>query len=107
MSDSRLSGIATWMTSDDRYLGAANASVGYDTLSIENEDGVWREVPQIRIEFPGASEADTSVTVLEGEGAYEGLVAVLQVTAGDAGREYEGFIIDGGLPPFPENASAK
>ena len=55
------------------------------------------------VEFPDAPATAAEVWILDGEGAYEGLTAVLLV------EDYvpHGFIIEGDLPPTPENASTK
>lgn len=41
--------------------------------------------------------------IMDGAGAYEGLTAVLLVE----NHTPHGFIIDGAMPPVPENASTK
>ncbi len=82
-------------------------------LSIENAEGAWRERPRFVTTFPGSAFEhpfhDSWMTVLDGEGAYDGLVAVLQVTNSEAsGQRYHGYIIDADLlPPAPENARAE
>jgi hypothetical protein len=107
MSDSRLSGTATWMGTTDTYDDGSALSVGYRAISVENDDGVWREVPQVIIDFPGAVDPETRLTVFEGEGAYQGLVAVLEATETASGATYAGFIFDRGLPPIPENLTTE
>ena len=48
------------------------------------------------------------MAVLDGSGAYDGLVAVLQVTDDMSGQTYHGYIIEAAmLPPIPETASAQ
>ena len=82
-------------------------------LSIENAEGAWRERPRFVTTFPGSAFDhpfhDSWMTVLDGEGAYDGLVAVLQVTNSEAsGQTYHGYVIDAAfLPPTPENARAE
>jgi hypothetical protein len=48
-------------------------------VSIENEEGGWLMQPIRRVEFAGSTPSDIVTWVLEGQGAYEGQVAVLQV----------------------------
>jgi hypothetical protein len=77
-------------------------------LSIENADGTWRGRPTLNpfVGFPGSDEPATQLMLLDGEDGYEGLVALLEFT-GTSPASVHGFIIDGGFPPDPENASAK
>ena len=71
-------------------------------FSIENERGAWRERPRFWVNEWGPSEG----IVLDGEGEYEGLVAVLYTE--DLHKDFWGAIIDARLlPPPPENASTK
>jgi hypothetical protein len=102
-SDDRLDGKVTWASNSDVYADGSGLSIGMLALSFENEDGAWRMRPLPVIEFPDASPTAADAWILDGEGAYEGLTAVLLV-------DYyvpHGFIIDGDLPPAPENASTK
>jgi len=88
--------------------------------SIENDEGVWRQRPEAYIYFPGIDDswgkADPVVQVFDGEGGYEGLVAVIameppldalwpddnSIGATDA---FFGFILDERmLPEVPANA---
>ena len=91
--------------------------------SIENQDGAWRQRPFPKAFFPGAGsidfhDSDWLVGIYDGEGDYEGLVAVL--TFGDERAEnlrpddqildrqeaFYGFILDAcQLPGAPDNAS--
>ena len=75
-------------------------------LSIENADGTWRGRPTLNpfVGFPGSDEPATQLMLLDGEDGYEGLVALLEFT-GTSPASVHGFIIDGGFPPDPENAS--
>ena len=60
-----------------------------------------RPLPQVA--FPDAPALNAEVYIMDGEGGYEGLTAVLLV------KSYtpHGFIVDGDMPPAPENASTK
>jgi len=80
--------------------------------SIENDEGVWRQRPGVDLFFPGdaASSAETLtwVDVYDGEGGYDGLIAVLQFSDSGGSVPFYGFILDARqLPPAPENASTK
>jgi hypothetical protein len=103
-SDPRLDGTVTYSTSDDGWLGESGVHIGSWAISIENDEGAWRMRPVPYIDFPGLSDPSGETWILDGEGAYEGLIAVL--------REVEaytphGFIIEGEFPPPPDNASTK
>lgn len=102
-SDERLNGQATWAYNDDAYTDGSGLTIGMFAMSFENERGAWRMRPLPVLEFPDAPAVAAEVWILDGEGEYEGLTAVLLV------EDYvpHGFIIDGELPPVPENASAK
>jgi hypothetical protein len=126
MSDSRLDGVITHVN-DNFYLvgngletsetlGAAcvedaECEVPYletvsSSLLIENDDGVWRQRPTVKLWYPGVTDPDKTVVVLDGEGGYEGLVTVLEVPDFEDGTTYYGFILDARqLKPAPENAS--
>jgi hypothetical protein len=102
-SDERLNGTVTWAENVDRYTDGSGLSVRTFALSVENDEGGWRMRPLPQVEFPGAPAVAAEVWVMDGEGAYEGLTAVVLVE----GYEPHGFIIDGSTPPPPENASTK
>ena len=94
---------APWASNSDRYTDGSGLTIEMVAFSFENDQGAWRMRPAPSPEFPDAPEVGAEVWVLDGEGAYDGLTAVLVVD----GFEPHGFIIDGDLPPAPENASAK
>lgn len=48
-------------------------------ISIENEEGGWLMQPLRRVEFAGSIPSEVATWILEGQGAYEGQVAVFQV----------------------------
>ena len=62
--------------------------------------------PQFRIGSMDGPENFTGTWVLDGEGAYEGLTAVLAKPELDS-DPLHGYIISGDLPPAPEGASTK
>jgi len=102
-SDPRLNGTVTAGWNNDDYTDAIDLNVGTFAISIKNDQGGWRMRPIFSVQFPGAVEVGAEAWILDGEGAYEGLVAVL-VSEGFAPH---GFIIDGDIPPPPENASTR
>ena len=106
MSDPRLEGTVTTKFSVDFYSGdLADLSIGVSAISIQNDEGVWRQRPELGGIFPWGTESKQNFTILDGEGAYEGLIAVLE--RGDGPDGIRGFIFDGEFPPPPDNASAK
>jgi hypothetical protein len=77
-SDARLSG--TLQLAEAMYRSLyGGLTVWKLAVSIENEEGGWLMQPLRWVEFPGSVRSDVFTWVLEGQGAYEGLVAVLQV----------------------------
>jgi hypothetical protein len=109
MSDPRLNGTVTWAANEDEFLLDDNGlNVSVVGVSIVNEEGAWRMLPEVRFEtpdvVPGAVPAQF---VLVGEGAYEGLYAVLASTdLGSTNGTLQGFIVQGEVPPAPEAAGA-
>jgi hypothetical protein len=102
-SDPRLNGKVTISLNNDEYLDG-NVSIGSFAYLTENDEGAWRSRPVPVIEVPGKITTREGTWVLDGEGAYEGLVAVLSIT------DYytpQGYIIEGDLPPAPDIASPK
>lgn len=107
MSDPRLDGAVTW-TSTSGQDGVVG--FGYSAVSIEHAGGTWRQRPATSIEFPGADAPEVEYFVLDGDGDYEGLIALLTLvddTESEADWRLHGFIIDGAFPPPPENASMR
>lgn len=103
-SDERLNGAGTNWHNVHGYRGDGGVVVESYSFMIENDDGAWRLRPQILLGSNGVAEPSwPAVWVLDGEGAYDGLTAVLTVD------DYipHGYIIDGELPPAPEIASPK
>jgi len=86
--------------SDDPATGVMTVQTSH---LLEGADGSWRGNGRVIEDADGRS----SHYVLTGEGAYEGLYALLQGTPGvDAhgplDYSYEGYIFEGELPPFPD-----
>jgi hypothetical protein len=101
-SDPRLEGTVTWWSNDDEYTDGSGLVIQSVAMSIENDEGAWRMVPILSVNAPGSIAYDPARQFfLVGEGAYEGLFAVVEGFRTD---EVHGFIVDGELPPAPENA---
>lgn len=100
-SDERLSGTATNVANEDNYNDGTELSLGTFSLSIENDQGSWRMRPGFWLDFPDAPEVAAEVWVMDGEGAYDGLTAVLVVEDWTP----HGFIFESEMLPPPENAS--
>ncbi len=108
-SDPRLNGSITDAVNSDKYIEGSGPMVATRVLTIENAGGAWRMRPLVYVLDPAPSgpgpeggmpdvlSGDTT-WVFDGEGDYEGLVAVLRVE--DPATPH-GFIIDGELPPPP------
>ncbi len=99
-SDPRISGEATW-TSTARFYpygeeGGVDPALWASAVRIENDDGAWVGTTT---GYHDPDEATREWNVVDGTGAYEGLTAVFRFVA-EGG--YEGVIVPGGLPPFPE-----
>jgi len=134
-SDSRLSGsyirvnndqwiVNNGLESSEALLAACSTdpecdvtegiSVGFQqsATSIENDEGTWRMRPQFGADmFTDLifdEEGEPFIEVYDGEDAYEGLVAVLELTDRGGPVPFVGFILDARvLPEPPENASTK
>ena len=106
-SDPRLEGTETYTSNEFRYLGGSGLTIGHYVHDIVNDDGAWRMRPQFRFESFGQGPENFSGTwVLDGEGAYEGLIAVLAKGSDDS-DPVRGFIIEGDLPSAPEEGSTE
>ena len=106
-SDPRLEGEATYQYANTEHLdenGVTIVTLGTEALSIVNDDGAWKQPPALFAFDLGSSEP--GLTILYGEGEYEGLVAVL-TASGCSPCAFDGFIIDGDFPPPTETASTK
>jgi hypothetical protein len=103
-SDPRLDGTVTWWSNDDEYTDGSGLVIQSVAMSIENDQGAWRMIPLLSVNAPGSIAYDPAGQFfLVGEGAYEGLFAVVEGFRTD---QLHGFVIDGELPPPPENAYA-
>jgi hypothetical protein len=113
MSDPRLEGTVTRINEESyvEWQDRPRFYVASVALNIENDGGSWRERPRTWVMPDGYVGQDTDwlvdeTIVLDGDGDYQGLVAVLR--GKDGLRDIRGFIMDARLlPPPPENASTE
>lgn len=103
MSDPRFSGEVT-VTGNVRNLEGLDAAIWSSDIRFENDDGAWQKAPSHVLRFdPGTGS--TSTVLLDGEGGYEGLVAVTEMTydlSNPSGVVFhlQGFVLDeDDLPP--------
>jgi hypothetical protein len=117
-SDARLDGRIYDATNSDLYVDepecdwkqgpCSGTMVLKRAITIVNADGAWRmPAPLVFISPDYPADVDQpdwlidpfpATWVLDGEGAYDGLIAVIRIDATGAAR---GAIIDGDLPPPP------
>ena len=108
MSDPRLDGewviltTESWIPSDS----VPEPRVYNASFRIENEDGAWEELPSLELEFADGTSS-TKTSVLIGEGDYEGLTAIVELThvktMGSAHYDVRGVVTSGELPPPPSH----
>ena len=100
-SDPRLPAVKTSILNFNSYPGGETGRgiMGATTIRLDGPDGAWVGGATTMQFVDGRGVGwDTYV----GEGAYEGLVAVLQCTSTDC----EGQIFEGELPPVPDPVEA-
>ncbi len=98
-SDPRLEGdYYVWQNND---VHAGGPEIYATAFSIVNDEGAWRGVPDIVL-----PEESSSTQVLVGEGAYEDLTAIATVDLDGSVWSWQGWIIEGGLPPLPAEPEA-
>ena len=105
MSDPRLEGIVTLDSSWDTYRGNMDdpsVAVFTGMIRIENEGGAWQSGPMTGVTLSD-DRSTTDTLVLRGEGAYEGLTAVLEFVQGQGSFTVAGAILGGDLPTLPES----
>jgi hypothetical protein len=105
VTDPRFDGEVTVFSNDDTYLRDATA-VYHVVWRVENADGAWQSEPTYGVDFPDGSSS-TRNGVFRGEGAYEGLTAIVQLTFEGTRWELHGVILDGDPPPHPEPPRAE
>jgi hypothetical protein len=109
-SDPRLDGDLTFCA-DAHWFGAleGSPSVGFGTYRLVNEEGAWQGSETLA-EWLDPESGETmgaggGVTILAGEGAYEGLSAVL--TFLPDWSDIRGFIFEGAPPAAPVPPTAE
>ena len=115
MSDSRLSGEASWRWNTDMYQTAdGQRAVLYGAEYIRNDGGGWT-CPVLRLTTAGDSLSQFNsddVMHCVGDGGYAGLSALIVSKTGSSGN-IQALIFSGDLPPLPgpppaeSNASAE
>jgi hypothetical protein len=100
MSDPRLDGRVS-ITGNSSVL-VSGATIWSSAFRIENDEGAWQEVPGMLVQF-GHAAASTRTGLFEGEGAYEGLVAVTElawdVSGVDSAFDVRGIVFDADTLP--------
>jgi len=102
--DPRFEGTDVWAGNSTRFDLDDGTFMTFDHKihDIVTDDGAWRMRPHLRFDAPGYPDPDgnTEWWVLDGEGAYEGLVALLV----KEGEDLRGFVVPSDrLPPVPEH----
>ena len=100
-SDPRLPAAMTTIANIDEHPreGFTTAATWAQAHRLDGPDGAWVGVGRGAV-FP---DGEVGLLFLTGEGAYEGLGAVLRVIPTDDGEVgYEGYLYDTGLPPVPD-----
>ena len=97
-TDPRLAGeFRVWANNGD-YPGGLSFWMG--GFSMHDDDGAWVQRPSLGITHPDGQNA-IRVIVMDGQGAYEGLTLVAEVSLANSRWDWHGYIIDGELPPAP------
>ena len=107
MSDPRLEGDWVQATTDTTIpleSGPA-ARVWHASFRVENEEGAWQEVPNLGLVYPDETSS-TRTSLRIGEGAYEGLTAIVEFSRGAGERHFleHGVISSRAMPPPPSHA---
>jgi hypothetical protein len=107
MSDPRFAG--DWDLDYTQVHGGGDSGWRYlyhAAFRMTDDQGAWQEKPNLTLEFSDDT-ASSRTSALVGEGAYEGLTAVAELTYVPQGRfEIHGVVIDGAVPPAPDQALA-
>ena len=101
-SDPRLPAAMTTIANIDEHPreGFTTATTWAQAARLDGPNGAWVGVGRGAV-FP---DGEVELLFLTGEGAYEGLGAVLRAIPNDDGElSYEGYLYDTGLPPVPDS----
>ena len=108
LDDPRFEGTVTWAVNSDAFPDADGVTVGTVGVSVVNEEGAWRMVPEVMYGTDGTVWPDPSLPsqfVMVGEGGYDGYYAVFTFDrTSPINGTFEGFIVQGDPPPAPEAA---
>jgi hypothetical protein len=105
VSDRRLEGTYTQTWNQDEYSadGEAFLSIVVTTDRITNDQGAWQGS---HVWYrPAEGDQSPSPLVMVGEGAYEGLTAILRGVEDYGECAVSGYIIEGSIPPPPKRPS--
>ena len=103
-SDPRVSGLWTIRVNAD-VVGVADGTVDMAVTShhLQNDEGGWRGTGTAISAYGSEGDPTAGLTVLTGEGAYEGLSLVLSQTYKDGDESYWGIILPSAkVPPTPD-----
>lgn len=106
MNDPRLEGTVSNMWNWDQILTGEVHSVWVGDLRIENPGGAWQMRPIVNFTLPDGTPT-VWTGIFDGEGDYEGLTAIAEVTKGTGRYNLRGLVIDGEIPPPPESMSTE
>lgn len=111
-TDPRLDGTWKYVTNIDEYWQPGQLSgVELHPILITNDDGTWEgSAVSVLVPLGDSYRQSTYNAVLHGKGGYAGLTAIVEADWHDdftLGMDFEGLILEGGLPPFPEGAATE
>lgn len=100
MSDPRLDGDMILATRSE-WLDDYGRTLWHASFRIETDEGAWQEPPRVTLERRDGT-GTTNTSALVGEGAYEGLTALVEMTYLPPGVfEMRGVITEDPVPPLP------
>ncbi len=99
-TDERFDGDAVLTYDRDTYLDHG-IDIWAGGLRIENDEGAWQERPGYSFGHPDRAGGSAETVVFDGEGAYGGLTALVEMTTDSGGIAFEGVIIESVLPQLP------
>ena len=98
--DPRLAGeFRVWTGGNDGY--GLGPTIWSTRFSMHDEDGAWVQRPSLTLSHADGS-GPNEVVVMDGLGAYDGLSLIAEVHLFDSLWTWDGYIIEGDLPPVPE-----
>lgn len=103
-SDPRVSGLWTIRVNAD-VVGVADGTIDMAMTShhLQNDEGGWRGTGTAISAYGSEGDLTAGLTVLTGEGAYQGLSLVLSQTYKDSDESYWGIILPSAkVPPTPD-----